>query len=51
MRAVIVDKSFACGAPRRSAHAWMDRATGARVAEELIGGGYGGEANQRGRRG
>jgi len=44
--AVIVDKSVRLRGARRSAHAWMDRATGARVAEELIGGGYGGEANQ-----
>jgi biopolymer transport protein TolQ len=41
--AVIVDKSFRLRGARRSARRWMERATGARVAEELIGGGYAAE--------
>jgi biopolymer transport protein TolQ len=44
--AVIVDKAFRLRGARSSARAWVNRASDAQVAEELIGERYGADANQ-----
>jgi biopolymer transport protein TolQ len=44
--AVIVDKLVRLRGARRSARAWMERATGARIAEELIGERFGAASDQ-----